>query len=249
MLSNALAEELWQVARACRILKMEGHGDITMGHLSYRDPEGRGFWMKRAAISLGEMRDSADFILLDFDGNRLHGEGEKHIEWPLHGEILRAREDLKVIGHSHPFHAATFSATKGPLRSVAHDAAMFTEELPYYTGTSALIDSIELGRDVVESLGNAPAIMMRNHGITYCGGTIAEATLAGIFIEKACKAQLAITATGMNWTSPEPDEFDIKAAQLGSPNLRRAFWGYYNRELDRIEGVRGMTDRVEQPAA
>ena len=115
MLSNVVSEELWKVARACRILKMEGHGDVTMGHMSLRDPEGRGFWMKRAAIGLGEVRDAADFILLDFDGNRLHGEGDLHIEWPLHCEIIRARADIDVVGHSHPFHAATFSVTKAPL--------------------------------------------------------------------------------------------------------------------------------------
>ena len=29
-----------ELARACRILEMEGHGDMTLGHLSLRDPEG-----------------------------------------------------------------------------------------------------------------------------------------------------------------------------------------------------------------
>ncbi len=249
MLSNAVTDALWQVARACRILKMEGHGDVTMGHMSLRDPEGRGFWMKRAAIGLGEVRDAADFVLLDFDGTRLCGDGEVHIEWPLHGEIMRARADVDVIGHSHPFHAATFSATRVPLRSVAHDGAMFGEVVPYYVGTSALIDTPELGRAVARSLGNAPAILMRNHGIAYCGKTAAEAALAGIFIDKACRAHLTLSAANMPWTWPESEEFDIKAEQLASPKLRKAFWAFFNRELDRAEGERGRTDRVEIPAA
>ncbi len=243
--SNSLKEELWQTARACRILKMEGHGDVTMGHLSLRDPEGRGFWMKRAAIGLGEMRDVADYVLLDFDGNKLAGKGEVHIEWPLHGEIFRARPDVGVIGHTHPFHATTFSATEAPLQSVAHEGAMLGGTVPYYTGTSALIDSIELGVAVAESMGDAPAVLMRNHGITFCGGTPAQAAMAGIFLEKACKAQLLLAATSMPWSWPEPDEFAIKSEQLGRPHLRRAFWDYFNRELDRAEGVRGATDQVE----
>ena len=246
---NAVSGALWHLARACRILRMEGHGDVTMGHMSLRDPAGRGFWMKRAAIGLGEVRDAADFILLDFDGNRLHGAGEVHIEWPLHGELFLARADIEVVGHSHPFHAATFSATRVPLQSVAHDGAMFGETVPYYVGTSALIDTPELGRAVAASLGPAPAILMRNHGITYCGATAAEAALAGIFIEKACRAHLILSAANMPWTWPESEEFHIKAEQLASPNLRKAFWGYFNRELDRAEGVRGLTDRVEFPAA
>ena len=33
---------------------MEGHGD-ALGHLSLRDPAGRGFWLKRNRIALGEV--------------------------------------------------------------------------------------------------------------------------------------------------------------------------------------------------
>ncbi len=249
MLNNVVSDELWTVARACRILTMQGHGDLTMGHLSWRDPEGRGFWMKRSAIGLGEVRDAADFVLLDFDGNKLHGDGVTHVEWPLHGEIFRARPDLNVIGHTHPFHATTFSATNQPLQSVAHEGAMLAETIPYYTGTSALVDSIELGRDVAESMGGASSILMRNHGITYCGPTAAAAVMAGVFLEKACKAQLLIASTGLAWSWPEPEEFEHKAEQLAAPALRQAFWDFFNRELDRAEGIRDINEQVALPAA
>ena len=33
-----LRQSLDELARACRILEMEGHGDMTLGHLSLRDP-------------------------------------------------------------------------------------------------------------------------------------------------------------------------------------------------------------------
>ena len=42
-----LNAQLDKLARACRILEMEGHGDMTLGHLSLRDPLGRGYWLKR----------------------------------------------------------------------------------------------------------------------------------------------------------------------------------------------------------
>ena len=245
-ISNELGAELGRVARGCRILKMEGHGDVTMGHLSLRDPEGRGFWMKRAGIGLGEVRDGADFVLLDFDGTRRHGAGDIHVEWPLHAEIFRARPEIRVIGHSHPFYATAFSATKVPLRSVTHDGAMFGVAVPYFTATSTLIDTPELGRAVAGSLGKAAAVLMRNHGITFCGDTVIHATLVGIFVEKASKAQLTLAASSMPWSWPDEEEFAIKAEQLARPALTDAFWAYFSRELDRAEGVRGATDRVEQ---
>lgn len=52
-LAAELGQSLDELARACRILEMEGHGDMTLGHVSLRDPEGRGFWLKRNRIGLG----------------------------------------------------------------------------------------------------------------------------------------------------------------------------------------------------
>ena len=60
-----LTEDLDKLARACRILEMEGHGDMTLGHLSLRDPQGRGYWLKRNAYGLGEITSAADFVLVD----------------------------------------------------------------------------------------------------------------------------------------------------------------------------------------
>ena len=64
-------EQLQQLAQACRILEMEGHGDMTLGHVSLRDPGGRGFWLKRNRIGLGEVQGPQDFILVGFYGEKL----------------------------------------------------------------------------------------------------------------------------------------------------------------------------------
>lgn len=240
--SDSLREALRQTARACRILNMEGHADITLGHLSLRDLEGRGFWLKRSGIGLGEVRDVADFVLLDGDGKRLSGDGQVHIEWPIHAQILSSRPDVRVVGHTHPFHAAAFSATGAPLRPLTHAGAMIGGTVPYFTVTSALADTPGLGRAVAESLGDASAVLMRNHGVTFCGGTIAEATLVGIFVEKACKTQLLLAASNLPWRWPEGEELEAKHGKLMAPALIEAFWAFYNRELDRAEGLRGATD-------
>ena len=51
--------KLWSVAY--RILDMEGHTDLTQGHLSIRDPDGRGFWMKRTGIAFSEVKATSRF--------------------------------------------------------------------------------------------------------------------------------------------------------------------------------------------
>ena len=108
--TTSLRTLLVDCARACRVLEMEGHGEMTLGHLSLRDPEARGFWMKRNRMGLGEILGPGDFVLVDWDGNKLLGEGGRHSEWPIHSEILRARSDVLVVVHTHPFYAGVFSA-------------------------------------------------------------------------------------------------------------------------------------------
>lgn len=72
---------------------MEGHEDVFQGHLSLRDPDGRGIWLKRRGLGLSEVRSAEDFTLLDFDGNQLAGSGHHHSEWPIHSEVMLARPE------------------------------------------------------------------------------------------------------------------------------------------------------------
>src|SRR6202012_428746 len=43
------------VAPGCRILGANGHDDYVWGHVSARDPEGRGVWMKGSAFGFDEI--------------------------------------------------------------------------------------------------------------------------------------------------------------------------------------------------
>jgi hypothetical protein len=40
------------VALGCRVLAAEGHDDLIWGHVSARDPAGRGVWMKCSGLGL-----------------------------------------------------------------------------------------------------------------------------------------------------------------------------------------------------
>ncbi len=234
-IGNSLSDDLHTLARACRILNLEGHADMTLGHLSLRDPEGRGLWLKRSGIGLGEVRGVDDFTLIDFGGRQLAGSGRVHIEWPIHAAVLRQRKDLNVVAHTHPFHACLFSATGEKLRAVSHEAAYLGGEVARFEASAGLIDNLDLGAALASAMGTAPAVLMRNHGVTFGGRSIAEATLIGIFLEKACKAQLALGASGLAYRWAEAGELSHKRDQLMTPALIDNFWDFYNRALDHQE--------------
>lgn len=238
--SNILAEGIGELIRAHRVLEMEGHEDLTLGHISWRDPGGRGFWMKLQGISLGEVRTQEDLVLMDFDGNVLEGDGRwVHAEWPIHAELLRARPDIESAGHTHPFYASAFSSTHETLRAVAHEGAFFGENVPHYKDTSDLIKTPQLGADCAATMGDAYALFVANHGVTFCGNTIKHAMLMGIFIEKACRHQLLMQSSGFKWDWVEGEEIEKKKLWL-KPEILDACWRFYNRKLDRFENGRDL---------
>ena len=178
---------------------------MTLGHLSLRDPSGRGFWLKRNRIGLGEVLGPADFVLVDWDGQQIEGTGGRHSEWPIHSEILRVRPDLQVVAHTHPFHACVFSASLDPLQPFTVDADYFVD-VPRHEEDVALITTKDEGAALANALGQGFAVLMANHGVTFCGTSVAHAVCVGIFLEKACKAQIGGLERGLPHRNAEPGD-------------------------------------------
>jgi ribulose-5-phosphate 4-epimerase/fuculose-1-phosphate aldolase len=233
-------ERLTEAARACRILEMEGHGDMTLGHLSVREAGGRGFWMKRNRIGLGEVKGPDDFVLVDWDGRQVAGSGGRHSEWPIHSEIQRARPDVNVVVHSHPLYASIFSAADEPLQPYTLDADYFVD-VPRHEDEVALITTRQEGEALARSLGDAFAVLMGSHGVTFCGTTIEHAVCVGIFLEKACKAHVVGRASNMKTSMPARAVREKRHRQIMTPVHWEHSWNYFCRKLEARAGILGMT--------
>lgn len=232
-ITDELRDALLKLAVGCRILDREGHGSRAVGHLALRDPDGRGFWLKRSGIGLDEVEGPDDFILLGFDGKRLAGDGRRHVEWPIHAELLRARPDVNCSGHTHPYSARVFSACTVPLRAVSSPGANFRRPPPRFTRTSDLVTTVEDARALAACVADNNAAFLRNHGVVFCGTTIADAVMNGIYIEEACREQLAVAASGLPWEWPDEEEHAAKFRGKGVNNEN--FFDYYRRQLDKAE--------------
>jgi ribulose-5-phosphate 4-epimerase/fuculose-1-phosphate aldolase len=224
-------QALERLARACRILEMHGHGDMSLGHVSLRDPQGRGFWLKRNRAGLGEIRRPEDFVLVGFSGEKLAGEGGRHSEWPIHSEILKARSDVQMVAHTHPLHASVLSGAAEALLPYTLDADYFVE-LPRHADEVALITTPAEGAALARSLGPHFAVLMANHGVTFCGTSIEHATCVGVFLEKACKAHLLGKAAGLRPNALGREVRAKRHAQIMTPAHVEHSWDYFCRMLD-----------------
>lgn len=226
-----LIGSLERLAKACRILEKEGHGDMSLGHLSLRDPEGRGFWLKRNRAGLGEIRGPQDFVLVSFSGEKLAGEGGRHSEWPIHAGILKRRPEVQVVAHTHALHASVFSGGAEALAPYTLDADYFAE-LPRHRDEVALITTPQEGAALARSLGPHFAVLMANHGVTFCGTSVEHATCVGVFLERACRAHLLGRAAGLEPNRLAAEVRARRHAQIMTPAHIEHSWDYFCRMLE-----------------
>jgi L-ribulose-5-phosphate 4-epimerase len=221
-----------QIALGCRILALEDQGDFVWGHVSARDPEGRGAWMKASTLGFEEIGPE-NVILVSWDGGVLEGDGRRHAEYPIHTELMRARDDVNCVVHTHAPWAVAFASTHEPLRPISHEATYFVPpEVARFTKTGDLITTAELGADVAGAVGDGNAAFMLHHGIVTCGGDVVSGVMAAVLLERACRTNIRALAGGgpKSWSSDE--EALSKRDHCWPPALLRQAWDYLERRLE-----------------
>jgi ribulose-5-phosphate 4-epimerase/fuculose-1-phosphate aldolase len=195
MSSSSAAASVSQIVDGCRVLGTQDVGDPVWGHVSLRDPEGRGAWIKAGPLGFDEV-GADDVALIDFDGNVVAGRHRVPLEYPLHTEILRRRTDVNSVVHAHPPYSIALGATGQRLQAFSNAAGPFAAGVPRYTRAVGLIDSAELGIELAECLGDAMAALMTGHGVVTAGSSVGAAVTTAILLERACHLQLTVSAAG-----------------------------------------------------
>jgi ribulose-5-phosphate 4-epimerase/fuculose-1-phosphate aldolase len=221
-----------EVALGCRILALEDQGDFVWGHVSARDPEGRGVWMKASTLGFEEIT-AERVILVSWDGDVLAGDGRRHAEYPIHTELMRARADVASVVHTHAPWSVAFASTEEPLRPLSHEGTLFVPPGPArFTRTGDLILTPQLGRDLAADVGDRNAALMVHHGIVTCGPDVVTAVMTAVLLERACRTQIRALAGGGPKTWSSDEEALAKREHCYPPALLRQAWDYLARRLD-----------------
>ena len=103
--------------------------------------------------------------------------------------------------------------------------------IPAQPITANLITTPELGRELARALGDAPAILMLNHGIVTVGPDLPTAVIRAIVLERACERQLAAGGFGGSkyWSSDE--EALAKREEIWGPQSIEVIWEQMLRGL------------------
>jgi ribulose-5-phosphate 4-epimerase/fuculose-1-phosphate aldolase len=225
--------EVSEVMQASRALAAAGLTDMVWGHAAVRDPDGRGAWMKASGWGFEEITDDR-VLLVSPDGEVLSGDGRRHIEYPIHSEIMRARPEVGATVHTHAPALSAFACLDVPLRPISHDGVPFADRpVPRFTRTGALIATAGLGAALADALGDEPACLMPSHGAVTVGPDIATAVMYAVLLERACRTQLMAMGAGDMKVWSDADETRFKREQVWNPAQLQAGYGYLLRKADR----------------
>jgi ribulose-5-phosphate 4-epimerase/fuculose-1-phosphate aldolase len=220
------------VSLGCRVLGAAEQGDLIWGHVSARDRDGRGVWMKASGLGFEEVRPE-DVVLVSWDGEVLAGRGRRHAEYPIHTEVMRARDDVGSVIHTHSPAAVALGALGVPLRAISHEANLFVPpDLARFAETGDLVLTADLGRRVASALGDRNACLLVNHGIVVAGADVRTATVTVYLLDRACRMQLTAMSAGgwATWSSPQ--ESLAKREHCYPDPLLEGAWEYLVRRLE-----------------
>jgi len=184
-----------KLALACRILAAEEHGSALAGQLTTRGEEPGTYWTMRFGLGLDEI-GAGNLLLVDDDLKVTDGEGMPNPSNRFHLWIYRQRPEVNAIIHTHPPYISALSMIGEPL-AVAHmDTAVFWDDCAYLPEWPGVPIGDEEGRIISGVLGNKRAALLAHHGLVTACGTIEEAAMLALLMERAARLQLLARSAG-----------------------------------------------------
>jgi len=216
-----------RLAACVRLLHMEGLLTYN-GHVSIR--AAKGFLIHSLLDSRAEV--VPEFLLLaDLDGRILEPVKGRKLpsEFPIHGEIYRARPDVMAVAHIHSENAIAFTLAKGAqIQAMRCDGARWAGGVPVH-GDPSRIKSAEQGRALAETMGDGDAVLLRAHGAVLAATGALELFMTCIHFEENARAQ--ILASQLGELAPLTEE-EIATLEASWPDSFRKhyaakIWRYY----------------------
>jgi L-ribulose-5-phosphate 4-epimerase len=175
---EALREELWQLH-----LELPKNNLVmwTGGNVSARDPDTGYVAIKPSGVRYEALRPE-HMVIVDLDGQIIEGDLKPSSDTATHLYIYRHRPDLNGVVHTHSPYATAFAAVGKPIPPVL---TAICDEFggPIPIGGFALIGGEEIGKEVVRSIGQSPAILLQSHGVFTVGPTVETAVKAAVMVE------------------------------------------------------------------
>ena len=204
---QALREEVWRLH-----LELPKNNLVawTSGNVSARDHDTGLVVIKPSGVKYEDLRPE-HMVVVDLEGKIEEGDLKPSSDTASHLYIYRHRPDVYGVVHTHSSYATAFAAAGRPI-PVYLTAIADEFGAPIPCGGFALIGGEDIGKVVVEAIGDSPAVLLKNHGVFTVGATVVAALKAAVMVEDVARTVWLALQLG------QPDE--IPAADVAKLHQR-----------------------------
>ncbi|MGH7091605.1 MAG: class II aldolase/adducin family protein [Stellaceae bacterium] len=229
-------EPLDDLVLANRILFQQRIVD-GLGHISVRhDEDPKKYLMARMRVP--GLVSADDIITYDLDSNPMGDDRKSYNERFIHGEIYKARPDVRSIVHCHTRALLPFAVTTVPLRPLYHMSGFLGKGVPIFeirdhaaAPTNMLVRDPKLGRALAETLGDRNMVLMRGHGATLVGHSIKNAVFRAVYAAENAELQMEAMRMGeVSYLSPEEAVLGAEVNESDDTSLDRP-WAAWRFQL------------------
>jgi HCOMODA/2-hydroxy-3-carboxy-muconic semialdehyde decarboxylase len=207
------------------------------GHVSLRHPVAPGRYLMARSIAPA-LVTPGDIIEYDLDSNPQNAAGRgSFLERFIHGEIYRARPDVKAVVHSHSPSVIPFGLVGVPMRAMFHNAAFIAAGVPVFDirakfgATDMLVGNAPKGVALVEAMGRHDIVLMRAHGAVACGPTLQTAVFRAVYTEVNARIQHWTAALGGGAEAAALDAEEGRLADVVNQTAGMRAWDLWRSQV------------------
>lgn len=236
------AEE-WAVrvdlAACYRLVAHFGMADMVYTHITAAVPGPEEHFLINPYGLMFEEVTASSLIRVDLDGNKREDTvfDINPAGFVIHSAVHAARHDVQCVIHTHSRAGCAVSALAEGLVPMDQQSMQFHDRVAYHDAEGFALDADERAR-LVADLGDGHAMILRNHGLLVAGKSVAHAFRLIYYLERACRLQLDVMATGTEVRLPPEavrehtaKQWEAGAAGIGVEETRE--WPALLRMLDR----------------
>jgi HCOMODA/2-hydroxy-3-carboxy-muconic semialdehyde decarboxylase len=218
---------------------VDGFGHISVRH----DKDPNRYLMSRSMAPA--LVKAEDILEYDLDSVAVDAKGVEAKGWTLylerfiHGEIYKARPDVKAIVHSHSPSVIPFGVSKVRLQPIYHMSSFMGIDVPVFeirdvvgAASNLLVGNPQLGAALAKVLGDKVVVLMRGHGSVTVGSSVPQVVFRAYYTEMNARLQSeAIKLGGVTYLSAE----EATASARTNDALVMRPWAIWKRKAMKAE--------------
>lgn len=246
-MKGKVSDAEWQarvdLAACYRLVDLYGMADMMANHISARVPGEEGTFLINAYGMMYEEITASSLLKVDHHGNILTkpdfgdlGYGLNRAGSVIHSAVHAARPEVACVIHTHSWASMAVSSLECGLLPLTQTAMRFLK-VTYHDYQGVVLNESEQ-ESLVRDLGNAEAMILRNHGALTVGRSIGEAFNWLHRLELSCRAQIGTMSCNSPLAKVTPEVLEDTWNQY-QPGTRRPYglmeWPGLLRKLDRLD--------------